>query len=67
MQPHTIKIIAASGWVAAVFTVTLVAGVRSPGGLALLAGVALLPLLAVFWLWNTSRESMSESIQKALR
>jgi hypothetical protein len=67
MQLHTIKIIAAGGWLAVVCSAALAGAVRSPEGWALLAGAALLPLLGVFWLWNTPRESMSESIQKALR
>jgi hypothetical protein len=42
-------------------------GPSSPGGLALLAAFALLPPLAMVFLWNEPQETMSESIRGGRR
>ena len=67
MQHQSMTTAIAGGWIAAIVLAGLFFSVTSVLGLTLLAGLALVPPLGMLWLWNTPRESMSESIQKALR
>jgi hypothetical protein len=67
MELRKIKSTVAAVWVLAAIVVGLVAGVTSPGGLVALAALALLPPLALLFLWNHPSESMSESIQQGRR
>jgi len=67
MQPHSITSVIAASWIVAILLVGRFYSVTSVLGWALLAGFAVLPLLGMLRLWNTPRESMSQTIQKALR
>ena len=67
MGLRKIKSTVAVVWVLAAIVVGLVAGVTSPGGLAALAALGLLPPLALLLLWNDPSQSMSESIQQGRR
>jgi hypothetical protein len=67
MELQQIKSTVAAVWVLAATLVGLVAGVMSPGGLAVLAAIGLLPPLALLLLWNHPSETMSESIQQGRR
>jgi hypothetical protein len=67
MELRQIKSTVAAAWVLVAIIVGLVAGVKSPGGLVLLAALGLLPPLALMLLWKHPSESMSESIQQGRR
>jgi hypothetical protein len=67
MGLRQIKLTVAAAWVLAVSLTGLVAGVTSPGGLAALAALGLLPPLALLLLWNHPSQTMSESIQQGRR
>jgi len=67
MRMKQIKLAGVVVWVAAAVVVGLVTGVQSTGGLALLAAFALLPPLALMFLWHEPQETMSESIQGGRR
>ena len=67
MRIKQIKLTSAIVWVAAAAVVGLLAGVSSPGGMALLAAFALLPPLAMMLLWTEPQETMSESIRGGRR
>ena len=67
MRMKQIKLAAAIAWVAAAFVIGVVTGVSSTGAMALLAAFALLPPLAMAFLWNEPQETMSESIQSGRR
>ena len=67
MELRQIKSTVAAVWVLAAIVIGLVAGVRSPGGLVLLAALGLLPPLALMLLWKDPSQSMSESIQQGRR
>ena len=67
MQLVSIKPIIAMLWVSAVFVIGLVGNVDSFATWTLLTAVALVPPLVMMWWWNDPRQTMSESIQKALR
>jgi lysylphosphatidylglycerol synthetase-like protein (DUF2156 family) len=54
-------------WVIALCVVGLAFGVTSVAGWTILAGLALLPLIFVPWMWSDPRQTMSESIQQARR
>ena len=67
MQLVSIKAVIAMLWVVAV-TVAGIAGNVNPFLLwTVLAGVALLPPVVMMRWWNDRRQSMSQSIQEALR
>lgn len=67
MGLQQIKSTVAAAWVLAASLVALVAGLTSPGSLAALAALGLLPPLALLLLWNHPPQSMSESIQQSRR
>ena len=67
MQLHTMKAALATAWVAAVSLVGIAANVRSTASWVVLACVALLPPVAMAFLWNAPRQTMSESIREVLR
>jgi hypothetical protein len=67
MELRQIKSTVAAVWVLAAIVIGLVAGVRSPGGLVLLAALGLLPPLALMLLWKDPSQSMSERIQQGRR
>ena len=54
-------------WVSAVFVIGLVGNVDSFASWTLLTALAVVPPLIMMWQWNDARQTMSESIQKALR
>ena len=53
--------------VSAAFIIGIAGKVDSLSSWSLLAGVAIVPLLVMMWRWNAPRQTMSESIQEALR
>jgi len=67
MQLVSIKPIAAMLWVSAAFVMGIAANVASLSSWAVLTGVAVVPPLVMMWRWNDPRETMSESLQEALR
>ena len=67
MQLQQIKKACGVAWVLAAAIVGLVAGVRSTGGLLVLAALGLLPPIALLFLWNEPPETMSESIRGGRR
>ena len=67
MQLLSIKPIIATFWVSAAFVIGIAAKVDSLASWTALAGVALVPPLVMMWRWNDPRQTMSESIQEALR
>jgi hypothetical protein len=66
MQLISIKAIFAMLWVSAVSIAGFAGNVRSLSGWAVLAGLAILPLV-MLWRWNDPRPTMSETIREALR
>jgi hypothetical protein len=67
MQLVSIKAIIAMLWVSAVSIAGFAGNVNSLSSWTVLAGVAVLPPLVMMEWWNDSRQSMSHSIQEALR
>jgi hypothetical protein len=67
MQLVSIKAIIAMLWVTVVFIVGIAWSLNSFSSWTILAGVAVVPPLVMMWRWNDSRQTMSETIQKALR
>jgi hypothetical protein len=67
MQLLSIKSIVAMLWVSAVPIVGIALNVDSFSSWTLLAGVAVVPPIVMMWRWNDPRQTMSESIQEALR
>ena len=67
MQLDSIKATVTAVWVSAVCTAGLAGNLRSLPGWAVLAGLAVLPPLVMMWRWNDPRQTMSETIQEALR
>ena len=67
MQLVTLKPVLAAVWVAVVLIAGMVGNVNSVMGWTVLAGVAVIPPLVMMWRWNAPRQTMSESIQDALR
>jgi hypothetical protein len=61
------KTVSTSVWVSVVGIAGLASSVTSLSGWLLLTGLAILPPLVVVWQWSAERQSLSESIQKALR
>jgi hypothetical protein len=54
-------------WVSAVFMVGIAGNVNSFSSWAVLMGVAVVPPLVMMWRWHDARQTMSESVQEALR
>lgn len=67
MQLVSIKTILAMLWVSTVVIVGLVAHSNSVSSWTFLAGVAVVPPLVMMWRWNDPHQTMSETIQEALR
>jgi hypothetical protein len=67
MQLDSVKATVATVWVSAVCTAGIAGTVKTLSGWTLLAGVAVLPLFVMMWRWNNPGQTMSESIQEALR
>lgn len=67
MQLVSIKAILAMLWVSTVTVVGIAGNLNSVTSWIVLAVVAVAPPLVVMWRWNDPRQTMSESIQEALR
>jgi hypothetical protein len=67
MQLVSIKAIVAMLWVSTVFIVGIAGSLNSFPSWTALAAVAIIPPLVMSWQWNDPRQTMSETIQKALR
>jgi hypothetical protein len=67
MQLVSIKPIIAMLWVSAAFIMGIAGNSDSFSSWAVLTGVAVVPPLVMMWRWNDPRQTMSESIQEALR
>ena len=67
MQLVSIKAVIAMLWVSGVSLAGIAANVTSLSSWTVLAGVAVLPPLVMMRQWNDPRQSMSQSIQEALR
>lgn len=67
MQIPSIRTTVAMVWVFAVCLAGLVAGVGSLSGWIVVAALALIPPIITMWRWTGPAQTMSESIQKALK
>ena len=67
MQLVSLKAVLATVWLSAVLIAGLTGNLNSLPSWAVLAGVAVLPPIVMVWRWNAPRQTMSESIQEALR
>ena len=67
MQLVSIKAIIAMLWVSTVCVVGIAGNLNSVASWTVLAGVAVVPPFVMMWRWNDPRQTMSESIQEALR
>jgi hypothetical protein len=67
MQLASIKPIVAMLWVLAALVIGIAGNVDSLSSWTVLAGVAVVPPLVMMWRWNDPRQTMSESVQEALR
>jgi hypothetical protein len=67
MQLLSIKLVIAALWVSAMFIIGIAGNLDSFSSWAVLTGVAVVPPLVMMWRWNYPRQTMSESIQEALR
>jgi hypothetical protein len=67
MQLFSIKRVIAMLWVSATFIIGIAGNLDSFSSWAVLTGVAVVPPLVMMWRWNDPRQTMSESIQEALR
>ena len=67
MQPKYLKATIAVLWILAVCGAGLLRDITSPSTWAFLVGLAVLPPLVMMRYWKAPAQSMSESIQKALR
>ena len=67
MQLVSIKRIIAMLWVFAVFVIGIAGNLDSFSSWTVVTGVAVVPPLVMMWRWNDPRQTMSESIQEALR
>jgi hypothetical protein len=67
MQLESPKAPVATVWVSAVCTAGIAGNLASLSGWTVLAGLAVLPPLAMMRRWNSPRHGMSESIQEALQ
>jgi hypothetical protein len=66
MQLVSIKAIVAMLWVSTVSIVGIAGSLNFPSW-AVLAAVAVIPPLVMMWRWNDPCQTMSETIQEALR
>ena len=67
MQLVSIKAVIGMLWVSTVSVVGIAGNLNSVTSWIVLAVVAVVPPLVVLWRWNDPRQTMSESIQEALR
>ena len=67
MQLLSIKPVIAILWVSATFIIGIAGNLDSFSSWAVLTGVAVVPPLVMMWQWNDVHQTMSESIQEALR
>jgi len=67
MQLVSIKAIIAMLWVSTAFIVGIAGNLNSFSSWTVFAGVAVVPPLVMMWRWNDPRQTMSETIQEALR
>jgi hypothetical protein len=67
MQLVSIKLIIALLWVSAAVVIGIAGKLDSFSSWTLLTGVAVVPPLVIMWRWRDPRQSMSQSIQEALR
>jgi len=67
MQLQNAKMTFAAIWISMALVIGVLAGVRSVGGIALLAGLGLLPPLVMLLRWKDPPQTLSESINKARR
>ena len=67
MQLLSIKPVIAILWVSATLIIGIAANVDSFSSWAVLTGVAVVPPLVMMWRWDDPHQTMSESIQEALR
>ena len=67
MQLKYIRATIALFWILAVCVAGLLGDLTSPSAWTFLVGLALLPPLVMMRYWKDPAQSMSESIQKALR
>jgi Flp pilus assembly protein TadB len=67
MQLVSIKAVIGMLWVSTVTVVGIAGNLNSVTSWIVLAVVAVVPPLVVMWRWNDPRQTMSESIQEALR
>ena len=62
-----IKVLAVAAWVLAIGAVALLAGVTSTSGWLALAALAIVPPIVAMRFWKRPDQTMSQSIQEALR
>ena len=62
-----IKVLAVAAWVLAIGAVALLVGVTSTSGWLVLAALAIVPPLVAMRFWKQPDQTMSQSIQEALR
>ena len=67
MRLISIKPIIAMLWVSAAFVIGIAGNLDSFSSWTVLTVVAVVPPLVMMWRWNEPRETMSETIQEALR
>jgi Flp pilus assembly protein TadB len=67
MQLVSIKAVIGMLWVSTVSVVGIAGNLNSVTSWIVLAVVAVVPPVVVMWRWNDPRQTMSESIQEALR
>ena len=67
MQLLSTKPIIAMLWMSAAFVIGIAGNFDSFSSWTVLTGVAVGPPLVMMWRWNDPRQTMSESIQEALR
>lgn len=62
-----IKVLAVAAWVLVIGAVALLVGVTSTSGWLALAALAIVPPLVAMRFWKRPDQTMSQSIQEALR
>ena len=67
MQLTSLKAVSAIVWVSAVCIAGIAGHLNALSSWTTLVGVAVLPPLVMMWGWTNPRQTMSESIQEALR
>ena len=67
MQFQQRKSVTAGAWLLVITLIAFMANPQSPSWWLALAVLAVLPPAVMWWFWSAPDQSMSESIQKALR